>query len=365
MIVLSLSCSFVSFSQDTTNATIDSLIMQLMTDTEDPAKVDVYNSLSLEYLQLDYTRSLEYSNLAYDLAKKLKYNEGLLKACMALAQLNLGYVMDFGAANRYYNEAYPLAQSLKDRKSEMLILRGFSYIQRSGKNLPMAQEYNKKAMEIAVELGDYAYQADLNAYMGGLYEESGDTAAAIDAYAEVLALERTHDFTATSNASMIAIARYYYLIDDPGQSLKYYRIALKKFERTDDNRWVAYTHSEMAHLYIYKKDLKRAEQHALKGLEIAEANKLLKETGDNYLALVSVYTAMDSLAKADEYTKAYDSLQKSLKPVEVATGATETEKEETATAPKAKMNGFLQVLLIMLPVFVIILIAGRPTKKKS
>ncbi|MBK6525332.1 MAG: hypothetical protein IPG07_07105 [Crocinitomicaceae bacterium] len=45
-----------SLAQDTTTAKIDSLIMLLMNDSEDPAKVDVYNALSDEYLNLNYQK---------------------------------------------------------------------------------------------------------------------------------------------------------------------------------------------------------------------------------------------------------------------------------------------------------------------
>jgi tetratricopeptide (TPR) repeat protein len=338
--------------------------MLLMNDTEDPAKADVYNSLSDEYIQLDYNRSAEYSILAYDLSKKLEYHQGLMKASMALANLNMGYFMDFNKANAYYHEALPLAQALKDRHSEMIIYRGFSYVQRESENLELAMEYNEKAMEIARELDSYMYQSDLNAYMGGLLEQKGDTAAAIDAYAEVLALERENDFTETSNASMIAIARYYYLIKDPGQSLKYYRIALKNFERTQDLRWTSYTHSEMAHLYVYKGDLKRAEKHAIKGLDLALQNKLTKETGDNYKALVVIYTAMDSTHKADYYAKALDSLLLASKPLQESPAPVDSADEKSGAAPVEKTNGFLQALIIMIPVVLLILLAGRPRKKK-
>jgi len=364
LIAFVLGASSFSYAQDTTNATIDSLIMLLMNDSEEPSKVDVYNNLSDQYLQLDYTRSVEYSERAYDLAKKLEYEQGILRAAMALASLNTGYLMNFEAANAYYHEALPLAQALKDRKSEMIIYRGFSYVQRESNNLELSLKYIEMAMEIAKELDSYMYRSDLNAYMGGLFEEQGDTAAAIDAYAEVLALEHENDFTETSNAAMIAIARYYYLIEDPGQALKYYRIALKNFERHDDVRWESYTHSEMAHLYVYKGNLERAEQHAIKGLDLAQGQKLTKEIGDNYKALILVYTEMDSVAKADHYSKAYDSLQESLKPVDKVVLA-DSQKEKPVVVSSEKVNGFLQAFIISIPVIFAMLLAGWPRRKKA
>ncbi len=248
------SCTVVfmnsSLAQDTTTAKIDSLIMLLMNDSEDPAKVDVYNALSDEYLNLNYQKSIEYTDLAVDLALKLDYKEGLLQARLAEAHLQMSYILDYEKARRLYSDVLSLAIELKDRKAEMSVYKWLSYIYGAQKHYELAEEYSEKAMDIATELKSDKDLSDLHAYAGGLSEESGDTAKAIDHYAEVLAIERKNDFSESSNASMIVIARYYYLIDDPGQSLKYYRIALKNFERMNDVRWVSYTHAEMANLYI-------------------------------------------------------------------------------------------------------------------
>ena len=367
---LAMMVLFVGFfnsvkAQDTTNATIDSLIILLMNDEEDELRVDVYTALSDEYLSLDYSKSLNYSLLAQKLSEELDYTEGILDSKMALANINLAFLLDYPVAKKYYRDALPIAQSLKDEEAEMKIYRGLSYIYGAMKNFEMAKSYNTKAMEIAESLDNYQFISDLNSYMGGLFEDSGDTAKAIEYYADVLAIEKKNDFRETSNSSMISIARYYFLTDDHKQALKYYRIALKNFERLNDHRWVSYTHSEMAKLYVFDGDLKRAELHALKGLEIAETNKLKKELGDNYLALEQIYTEMDSLEKAEEYARAYDSLQDTLKSEDVVSEVIEQDKKGTENiADNGKTNGFLMALIILLPVILVVIFTGMPSKKK-
>lgn len=364
LVVLFLSFANSAVAQDTTTATIDSLIMLLMNDAEDPAKVDVYNALSDEYLNLNYQKSIEYTDLAVALAVKLDYKEGILRSKLAEAHLEMAYLLNYEKARKLYSDVLPLAIELKDRSAEMSVYKWLSYIYGAQKHYELADEYSEKAMDIASELRSDKDLSDLHAYAGGLAEESGDTLKAIDHYAEVLAIERKNDFRETSNASMVVIARYYYLIDDPGQSLKYYRIALKNFERMNDLRWVAYTHAEMANLYIYKLDLKRAEQHALKGLEIAEFNNFKKEIGDNCLVLTNIYTKMDSLSKADFYQAKYDSIQISLNPIAAAPVPDSLQDEEANAEPKEKMNGFLQAIILCLPVLLFVVVMGLPRKKK-
>lgn len=361
--VLILSVTNSSFSQDTTTAKIDSLIMLLMNDAEDPAKVDVYNTLSDEYLNLNYQKSIEYTDLAVALAIKLDYKEGILKSRLAEAHLEMAYLLNYEKARKLYSDVLPLAIELNDRESEMSVYKWLSYIYGAQKHYELAEEYSLKAMDIASELNSDKDLSDLHAYAGGLAEESGDTLKAIDHYAEVLAIERKNDFIETSNAAMIVIARYYYLIDDPGQSLKYYRIALKNFERMNDVRWVSYTHAEMANLYIYKSDYKRAEQHALKGLEIAEQNNFKKEIGDNCLVLTDIYTKIDSTEKAKFYQSKYDSIQASLNPISQAPELSAVNNDSTNTAPKERMNRFLQAIILCIPAVLFCILMGRPTKK--
>lgn len=364
VLVLMLFFANSALAQDTTTAKIDSLIMLLMNDAEDPAKVDVYNALSDEYLNLNYQKSIEYTDLAVALAVKLDYKEGVLKSKLAEAHLEMAYLLNYEKARKLYSDVLPLAIELNDREAEMSVYKWLSYIYGAQKHYELAEEYSEKAMDIATELASDKDLSDLHAYAGGLSEESGDTAKAIDHYAEVLAIERKNDFRETSNAAMIVIARYYYLIDDPGQSLKYYRIALKNFERMNDVRWVSYTHAEMANLYIYKEDYKRAEQHALKGLEIAELNNFKKEIGDNCLVLTTIYTKIDSTAKANFYQAKFDSIQSSLNPIADAPDLSLPKEEGVAANPKEKMNGFLQAMILCLPVIFLVLFMGRPTKKK-
>ncbi|MBK9192075.1 MAG: tetratricopeptide repeat protein [Crocinitomicaceae bacterium] len=354
-----------AFGQDTTNATIDSLIMSLMTDEEDTNRVNTYNNLSDEYLNLDYRKSIEYSKLATELAKELNFKSGLLRAQLALGHLEMAYLLNYEKSRKIYNDALPIAKELKDRKSEMIIYKWLGYIYGAQEMFGAAINYNEKALEIAEELQSDKDISDVHAYMGGLSEESGDTVSAIDHYAEVLAIERKNDFRETSNASMIVIARYYFLIDDHGQALKYYRIALKNFERMDDQRWVSYTHAEMGRLHIATKDFERAERHAFKGLEIAQQYEFNKEIGDNYLVLYEVYTAMDSSAKAQEYKAKYDSMQTMLNPVSTLPVTAEEKKETVAGEVKSKMNGFVQSFIILIPVVLLVVFAGMPSRKKA
>lgn len=353
-------------AQDSTTTSIDSLIVLLMNDHEDTSRVEVYNQLSDEYLTIDYSKSLEYSTLALDLASKLNFDEGLLRAHIAIAHIQMAYLLNYKKSQTHYDAALPIALRLEDKVSEMSIYKGLSYIYSASDNFRLALDYNSRAIKVAEQLEDITAQSELNAYLGGIYEDSGDTIAAIDAYAEVLAIERANNFKNTSNASMSSIARYYLLIEDFGQALKYYKIVLKNAERNDDFRWLAYTHSQMANLYLLRQNESQAEEHGIRGLEIAEMHRLQKEMTDNYLALFNVYSQMDSVDKAQEYKSSYDSLTALMVPTfsdegTVLTSATEFPVENHAQ-PNPMKSWMMIILLIIMPVGAVIFFIARKKK---
>lgn len=356
--------SFIwSFSQDTTTAKIDSLIVVLTTNPTDSLKSEVYIQLSYEYLNLNHIKSFDYTDLAIEHAEKSRNDNALINGYLSKAHLELAYNLNYTEAQRNYEKGLELAEKANDSFSKMKAYQGLSYVFNESGNFELALDNNQKAIDIAKDLQDYQFLSEMHAYRGGLYEDINDKNAAIDQYAEVLAIERKNDFSETSNASLIAVARYYYLIEDPGQSLKYYRIALKKFERLNNLRWVAYTHSEMSRLYIYKKDYKRAEQHGLKGLSIAEENDFKKELGDNLLVLSEVYEAMDSTQLSLDYAKRYDSLQSSLSPLPIQETVVPSENASVENSNATKgMNGFIQAFIILLFVIPLILYMGFSKK---
>lgn len=99
-------------------------------------------------------------------------------------------------------------------------------------------------------------------------------------------------------------------------------------------------------------------------MEIAQQYEFNKEIGDNYLVLYEVYTAMDSSAKAQEYKAKYDSMQTMLNPVSTLPVTAEEKKETVAGEVKSKMNGFVQSFIILIPVVLLVVFAGMPSRKK-
>ncbi|UKN02286.1 tetratricopeptide repeat protein [Paracrocinitomix mangrovi] len=286
---------------------LDSLITILTLEKDSSQTVDVYLSLADEYMRVtDYTIASTYTDLALDLAVKIGYKEGELRATLNMAHMYLAYYLDYTKSISFYDHALKLAEEIGNDEDYLSVYRGYSNLYSSVGNHSSALHFNEKAIEVAERIGDQEVVSELNAYAGSIYEESGDNAKAIECYEKVESIEDANNYMGTSNAAYTVIAHLYYLKGDFKRSIKLYRTAIKRFERLQEFRWVSYTHSEIAGVLIEDGQMELAEKHALKGLEIAELYDLNKERGDNYKMLANVYKAKGNTEKYQKYQKAYE-----------------------------------------------------------
>lgn len=340
---------------------LDSLIFVLTLDKKDSSTVDAYLSLAKEYENVsEYTIALTYSDLAFDMARKIHYKEAEFESAYKIAHVYLAYSLDFENALRHYDEALKIAEELRDDEKILSVYSGYSSLYASVKQYDEAIHFNQKGIELAKKIGDEQLVSSLNAYGGNMYEENGDTSKAIEMYEEVLRIEEANNYVNSSKASLATIAHYYHLIGDLEKSLDQYRSALKRFERLKDNRWVSYIHAEMAKVYIDAGNLGRAEKHALKGYEIALQYELNKERGDNLYVLAEVYEAMGKDKKANEYRTKFNNLMDSVQ-VELTPRGSIYDKSNPEASPAkstAWYSGFISAIIICLMIGIMLVGAG-------
>ncbi|MEX1003090.1 MAG: tetratricopeptide repeat protein [Crocinitomicaceae bacterium] len=340
---------------------LDSLIYTLTLEKRDAETVNTYMLLANEYMEvMDYSIALTYANLAYDLSTEMNNKAVELDAALLNAHIYLAYYLDYKRALSYYDRAFILAteHGFEDRLIE--IYRGYSSLYASVKEYDLATEFNKKAI---IEAGDQANDqllSDLHAYGGSIYEEQGDTIKALEKYKEVLTIEQANNFIGSSRVALTTVAHYYFLIGEIDQSLDLYRKALVRFERLMDYRWVAYTHAEMANVYLQEGRFGRAEKHALSGLSIARDYGLNKEEADNLRILTKIYRQGGDEKSAQKYQKQYqqlmDSLMVDIPAPKAASVLNETEVVETTTDNYLKP--WVNLTLILLIVIVVVLFSG-------
>lgn len=299
----------LAFSQEIDSLKLDTLINVLTLQLNNERTVNAYTELTNDYIQIaDYKTALRYAKLGLELSEKIGYKEGELESASSAAHIYLAYYLDYTESIKLYDRAYEIADDLDLDEEKIRIYRGYTAIFSALEDYDQALSYNSLAIDLANKIGDKQSVSDLSSYGGNIYEATGDTVKAMEMYEQVVEIETKNNFKNTSKASLIIVAHYYHLKGEIDKSLKQYRIALKRFERMKDLRWVAYTHSEMAKIYLSQENLERAEMHGLKGFSIAQELDLMKEKMDNANILAKLYRQQKNDSLANHYQTMHDSL---------------------------------------------------------
>ncbi len=361
----------LSYSQEIDSLKLDTLINVLTLQLEDERTVNAYNELSNDYILIaDYETAMKYAELGMELSEKIGYKEGNLESTSSAAHIQLAYYLDYSKSVKLYDQAFLLAEELNDQEGKIRVFRGYTSIYAAMGNYDKALEYNAEAIQIAKDLNDEQVVSDLSAYGGNIYEETGDTTKAMEMYKEVVEIETKNNFKNTSKASLVIVAHYYYYLEgDLDKSLKQYRIALRRFERLKDLRWVSYTHSQMAKIYLETDNFERVEMHSLKGYSIAEELNLIKEKMDNASILAELYSIQEKDSLSTHYQIIYDSLYASTITEiesEVTLTANDSDVEETIIKEKSSpWDGLINTLIILGLVGLTVFVSGlkKPVKK--
>jgi len=368
LIVLISVLTFLSNSraQEIDSLTLDSLTTFLTLQTNDGRMVSAYNTLTSEYLAVsNHETATEYANLAKDMAREISDDEGELEALCNLAHIYSSYNLEYQKSIDYLDQAYELSNELELEDYQIRVNRGYTATFSALGDYDNALVHNESAIKIAKSKGDNSNVSDLSAYGGNIYEAQGDTVNALKLYKQVVDIETANNFENCSNASLIIVAHYYNLKGDLEKSIKQYKIALTKFERLGDQRWVAYTHSEMCKVYLSYGKIRLAEIHGLEGLRISEELKLEKEITDNYSVLIDVYAARGDSDSEKMYQIKYDSIM-DLTQIEVHSDHDNVviSTNDASSSHKSPWSGVIQALIILGLVVVSVLIYGMISSKK-
>jgi tetratricopeptide (TPR) repeat protein len=115
--------------------------------------------------------------------------------------------------------------------------------------------------------------------LGNLHEHTGRPERALEIYEEALpVLEQTQGAQHVNViGTHVNIGNVYRSLGEPDRALEHYQQALRLLERTQGNAFLhAIALANMSALAFEREDLAQAEQHALRGLELAEATTGLR-----------------------------------------------------------------------------------------
>ena len=169
--LLFFSFSIFAFSQKKEGKVlIDSLEQVIPTVKNEKTKIDLYNNISKEYRKIDINFCESYANKALELAKKIKYNNGI-----AYSYRNLGIV---SASKNNFSEAlinYELGlKSATNKSIKGEILGGIGKVYSLKSDYPTALKYFFESLKLFEEVNDKELQSITLQNISTIYIYLGD-----------------------------------------------------------------------------------------------------------------------------------------------------------------------------------------------
>ncbi len=257
ILILFLVIATTGFSQGSAN--MDSLISSLNSPMDDISKVDLLNKIASEVFFTEPNLIYKYANEALELAKSIKYKQGIAEAynnlgiyfrengmydvaseyhfksleimesiknkngiarCYNLIGIIYYYMHDFDQSLKYYIKALNINIEQNDTKWIGGNYNNIGMIYEIKGNYKKALEYYKKSLEINQQLGNKNWIANNYGNIGSLYEKMGDPKALEYLQKRLELTKQTKNYDAQMSAKA-EIGKYYNSIHNYREALKY------------------------------------------------------------------------------------------------------------------------------------------------
>ena len=246
---------------------VDSLTALVNKAPEDSTKVDLLSNLSKKYYPINYKKGFEYGNQALNLAKKIGWKSGIMRAYSSLAA-NYWARNDFMRAQDCYGESLKIAREINNKIFIAINLHDIGICYDVTGNSEKAVEYYKKSIKAAsangfkeMEMGSYSNIADLYA-KEKRYDE------ALTYYHRSLKLSEQINKPLNGGYYVQKIGLIYSYKGNQDKALEYVNKAIKMFEKLGNDEGVAFCLNEQGRLYIAKGELALGIKQCLLALKI-------------------------------------------------------------------------------------------------
>ena len=220
---LLLAFTQMGFSQPKRTEVFD-LLEQLNKTNTDTTKVQILNNLADMYASSDMDKTIEYTDQAISISKKIKYYNGLSSSYYILAKgLYYQYLLD--SIKYYYDLHKKINSQVTDWEIDSRFENIMGMVNHIQGNYPKAILYYQKSLNTRIIYNDKKGAASGYNNIGGIYFDQGDYKKALDNYFKSLTFSEEMKDTALMVTTQLNIGNVY---NDQGKN----RNALKSYLKT-------------------------------------------------------------------------------------------------------------------------------------
>jgi adenylate cyclase len=340
-------CSYSNLFAQVPSHKTDSLKEIIKSIKTDTGRVKALITLSDNIDCADTLQKTGYAMDALQLAKKIKWESGIMEASFALGTIYQRCVKNYDLSVQYYLRADTIAQNLRAIYKRASILQNIASAYQYAAQFGKAITYNRAVL--ALKTGP-AFDISVYGNMGVIYNQLGDLPNALTGYDSALKMQeqfirdskkadvydtmmiaslynsiadiyvamkqydkalRNYD-AALSLAeqtklrdieitSLVNIGTFYKVQNDITRAIEYYDRALDS--STENNEEKMYVLNCLANVYLQKGQGRDALVYVQQALGIADSKKYINIVPELYVTLGKIYTLQKEYNKALGYLK--------------------------------------------------------------
>jgi tetratricopeptide (TPR) repeat protein len=279
-------------------APIDSLFQKLKNPVDDKERIDIYNKLSYKLVLINPDTALFYAKSAHQLAKDIKYFEGIINSLNNLS----GYFLtigNFDSALVYSNMA---VKTCKQNNNYHL---ASTYVQKGNifENLTLADSANYYFALAAQNLKDDTdnlNQAALFNCQANLFKSLTEYDKALDYYLKALEIFKKAGELDQAAIVMSNIGNIYLIIEKYESALEQFNEALAINAKLNNLAVMAMDYNNLGVTYRYLKNYEKSLECNLKSIDIYKQLDRKADLLKAYYNLASIYTSLNDYDKAFE-----------------------------------------------------------------
>ena len=343
-ILLCLGNAHLTYGQD--QHIVDSLRNNLKQATSDLARIEAYNQLAKQYLQIDSTQVMNYTHQAIQLAKRAKTSHGVaesyflqgylsfLRGHTSLAAQRFKQIViivdtqEYPKALGYFHMGLSLVEEIKARYVQALghLHKALNIYQKAQDAAGLLRVYHElgivahkqgsydsalsnysKALRIAQKLQDNQVLLKLHNNIGIIYSWKGIHSQALEHLFQTVELAQKQHNELMLGRAYDNIGISYSLQEAPAKAYKYYLKAFESHKKTNNKRSLAYSYMNIADVCTQQYQYTKALRYYEEALELHQQMEDKTQVIVCYASLAAVYKKTRQFSKSSSY------LQKVLK----------------------------------------------------
>lgn len=229
-------------------AKLDSMIAELKTIRSDTSKVSLLEKISFEFYSTDPKSGMKYGNEGLELAKELKWKEGIANCNNALGA-NCFSLGNYSEALKKWQTSLKLNEEMGNKYAMTGNLGNIGVVYQKISDYDKAIEYIKKTLSLYEELGDKHGVARNLGNIGTIYDDIKELDKALEYYKKALIIDEELGLKKDIAADLGNIANVYSDKDQFIEALDYYHRTVEIYEELGNQTGIVRNYGNLGNIY--------------------------------------------------------------------------------------------------------------------